>query len=72
MPKSQDLQLRDSFVKFIIFISSQFIKLKSSTHFTEPLSNKKCSLIASSQKDYLQINAFLASGDKIKSNLKAL
>ena len=42
-------------------------------HFTELLPNKQCCLIASLQgKDYLQINAFLAGGSRVKRNLKTL
>ena len=42
-------------------------------YLTKPLPNKQCRLIASSQgKDYLQINAFLASGSRVERNLEAL
>ena len=48
------------------------MKLKSSTCFTKLLPNKLCHLIASLQKNYLQIKAFLASSDKIDKNFKTL
>ena len=39
---------------------------------TELLPNKQCRLIASLPKDYLQINAFLASGIRVEKNFEAL
>ena len=50
MPRSRDLQWRDLPMRLLIFVSIQLLKPRSSTHFTEPLPNKKCRLIASSQR----------------------
>ena len=72
MLRSQDLQSHDSPVSLFIFVSSQPIKLRSFTHLIEPLPNKQYRLIASLQKDYLQINAFLASSGKVEINLETL
>ena len=72
MARLQDLQSRDTSMRLLIFVSIQPIKLRNSTHFTELLPNKQCCLIASLQKDNLQINAFLASGGRVKKNLEAL
>ena len=72
MPKSKNLQLHKSPIRLLIFVLTQPIKLRSFTRFTKRLSNKYCCLIASLQKDYLQINAFLASSDRVEKNLKVL
>ena len=70
--RSQALQLRDSLMQLFIFILSQLIKLRSSTYLTKSLPNRQCCLIASLQKDYLQINAFLGGDDRVERNLKTL
>ena len=59
--------------QLFIYALIQSFKLKSSTYLTEPSPNKQCCLIASFRgKNYLQINAFLASGGKVERNLEAL
>ena len=72
MLKLLHLQLCDLSLQLFIFILSQLIKPRSLTNFTELLSNKQCCLLGGLQKDYLQINAFLANGGRIKKNLKVL
>ena len=58
--------------RLLIYVPIQPFKSRSFTCLTEPLPNKQYCLIASSQrKDYLQINAFLASAAKVERNLEA-
>lgn len=52
--------------------SSMYWFNKSFICLTEPVLDKECRLIASLQKNNLQINAFLASGNRMEKNLEAL
>ena len=60
-------------MQLLIFVSIQPLKLRSFIYLIEPLPNKQYCLITRFWgKDYLQINAFLASSGRVKKNLKAL
>ena len=73
MLRLRDLQSHDPPMQLLIFILIQPLKLKSSTCLAELSPNKQCCLIASSRgKDYLKINAFLASDGEMERNLEAL
>ena len=59
--------------RLLIYVPIQLFKPRSSTYFTEPFPNKQYCLIANSgKKNYLQINAFLASSGGEEKNLEIL
>ena len=73
MPRSWDLQSRDLPMRLLIFVSISTSQTKKFYASYGAVAKQAVSLDRQlAKKDYLQINAFLASGGGVERNLEAL